>query len=269
MGRNEWQDQSDWPIPGTQFVKYYLGSNGRANSLFGDGKLRLQPSPAVRTSAPADHFTYNPLDPVPFIMESTYAQLGGPDDYRPVERRDDVLVYTTDFLEEARVICGPVRAHLSVASTALDTDFMVKLIDVWPNGFAQRLTDGMVRARYRDGGGKPSLIEPGKIYGIDVDAWNTCQEFSKGHRLRVEVASSAFPKYDRNQNTGEALGKTYWVWSWNCEEKLSRQSNRFGRVPVAETQHETSGNAERSWPGFQRRITYVRSQNETTATTVP
>jgi putative CocE/NonD family hydrolase len=208
MGRNEWQDQPDWPIPGTQFVKYYLGSNGRANSLFGDGKLSLQPSPAVRASAPADHFTYNPLDPVPFIMESTYAQLGGPDDYRPVERRDDVLVYTTDFLEAARVICGPVQAHLSVASTALDTDFMVKLIDVWPNGFAQRLTDGMVRARYRDGGDKPSLIEPGKIYGVDVDAWNTCQEFSKGHRLRVEVASSAFPKYDRNQNTGEALGKT-------------------------------------------------------------
>ncbi len=85
---------------------------------------------------------------------------------------------------------------------------MVKLIDVWPSGFAQRLTDGMVRARYRNGGDKPSLIEPGKIYGFDVDLWNTCQEFGKGHRVRVEVASSAFPKYDRNQNTGEELGKT-------------------------------------------------------------
>jgi uncharacterized protein len=204
MGRNEWQDRSDWPIRGTQFVKYYLNSKGRANSLFGDGTLTGEPA----TSASPDHFSYNPLDPVPFLMESTYAQLGGPDDYRPVERRDDVLVYTSESLDAARVICGPVRAHLSASSSAVDTDFMVKLIDVWPNGFAQRLTDGMVRARYRDGGDKSSLIEPGKIYGFDVDAWNTCQEFGTGHRIRIEIASSAFPKHDRNQNTGGALGTT-------------------------------------------------------------
>jgi putative CocE/NonD family hydrolase len=140
-------------------------------------------------------------------MEATYTQPGGPDDYRPVERRDDVLVYTSESLDAARVVGGPVKAHLSASSSAVDTDFMVKLLDVWPDGFAQRLTDGMVRARYRQGGGKPSLIEPGKIYTF-VDAWNTCQGFGKGHRLRVEVASSAFPKYDRNQNTGERLGKT-------------------------------------------------------------
>ena len=126
MGRNEWQDQADWPIRGTQFVKYYLSSNGRANSLFGDGTLSAQAAASV---AP-DRFMYNPLDPVPFIMESTYAQLGGPDDYRPVERRDDVLIYTSDSLDVARVICGPVRAHLSASSSAVDTDFMVKLIDV-------------------------------------------------------------------------------------------------------------------------------------------
>jgi putative CocE/NonD family hydrolase len=204
MGRNEWQDRTDWPIPGTQLVRYYLNSKGRANTLFGDGSLDPQPSKATST----DHYAYDPADPVPFIMESTYAQLGGPDDYRPVERRDDVLVYTSEALDSPRVICGPVRAHLSASSTAVDTDFMVKLIDVWPTGFAQRLTDGMVRARYRNGGDKPWIIEPGKIYGFDVDLWNTCQEFGKGHRVRVEVASSAFPKYDRNQNTGEPLGKT-------------------------------------------------------------
>ena len=204
MGKNEWQDQQDWPLPGTQLVKYYLQSGGRANSLFGSGAIGLQPA----ESDPPDHYRYDPANPVPFIMESSYAQLGGPDDYRPVERRDDVLVYTSEALETPQVICGPVHAHLNASSSATDTDFMVKLLDVWPDGFAQRLNDGMVRARYRSGGDKPSLIEPGKIYGFDIDAWNTCQEFDKGHRIRVEVTSSAFPKYDRNQNTGEPLGKT-------------------------------------------------------------
>lgn len=203
MGRNEWRDYPDWPQPGTQLVKYYLKSQGRANSLYGDGALSLQPS-----TDPPDRFSYDPNDPVPFLMGATYAQLGGPDDYRPVERRDDVLVYTSLAFEAPQLICGPVRAHLSASSSAVDTDFTVKLLDVWPAGFAQRLTDGLVRARYRDGGDKSSLIEPGKIYGFDVDVWNTCQEFGKGHRIRVELSSSAFPKYDRNQNTGEALGKT-------------------------------------------------------------
>jgi putative CocE/NonD family hydrolase len=233
MGRNEWQDHTDWPIPGTRFVKYYLHSRGRANSLFGDGTL----VPRVATSAAPDHFAYNPLDPVPFIMESTYAQLGGPDDYRAVERRDDLLVYTSESLDEALVVCGPVRAHLSASSSAVDTDFMVKLIDVWPNGFAQRLTDGMVRARYREGGDRPSLIEPGKTYGFDVDAWNTCQELGKGHRIRVEIASSAFPKYDRNQNTGESLGKT-------TNTKIAKQTiyhdaenPSYVVVPVAPSNH--------------------------------
>lgn len=204
MGKNEWQDQQDWPLPGTEFVKYYLKSRGRANSLFGSGAISPQPA----ESDPPDHYSYDPANPVPFIMESTYAQLGGPDDYRPVERRDDVLVYTSETLETPEVICGPVHAHLYASSSATDTDFMVKLLDVWPDGFAQRLTDGMVRARYREGGDKPSLLEPAKIYAFDIDVWNTCQEFVKGHRIRVEVASSAFPKYDRNQNTGEPLGKT-------------------------------------------------------------
>lgn len=205
MGKNQWRDESNWPIPGTQYIKYFLSSGGKANSLHGDGKLQTQPSGG---STSADHYRYDPADPVPFLMGATYAQVGGPDDYREVEARKDILVFTSEPFAEPRTICGPVKAHLSAASSASDTDFMVKLLDVWPNGFAQRLTDGMVRARYRNGGDKPSLIEPGKIYEYDVDLWNTCQQFAKGHSIRIEVSSSAFPKYDRNQNTGEPLGKT-------------------------------------------------------------
>jgi uncharacterized protein len=205
MGKNEWRDESDWPIPGTKLVKYFLNSRGRANSLYGDGTLDTT---APSGAAKPDHYRYDPADPVPFLMEPTYAQVGGPDDYRPVERRDDVLVYTSEAFAKEQVICGPVKAHLWAASNAVDTDFMMKLLDVWPSGFAQRLTDGMVRARYREGGDKMSLITPGKIYEYEVDVWNTCQEFGPGHRVRIEVASSAFPKYDRNQNTGEPLGRT-------------------------------------------------------------
>jgi putative CocE/NonD family hydrolase len=141
-------------------------------------------------------------------MEPTYAQLGGPDDYRPVERRDDVLVFTAEPFAKATTVCGPIRVKLSAASSATDTDFTAKLIDVWPQGFAQRLSDGLVRARYREGGEKAALIVPGQVYAYDIDVWNTCQQFGAGHRIRLEISSSAFPKYDRNQNTGDALGKS-------------------------------------------------------------
>jgi putative CocE/NonD family hydrolase len=204
MGKNEWRDEANWPIPGTRMIKYYLSSKGRANSLYGDGSLTLQP--AEKSSS--DRYSYDPADPVPFITGVTFAQLGGPDDYRPVELRNDVLVYTSEPFEKAQLVCGPIQAHLFAGSSATDTDFTVKFLDVRPNGFAQRMSDGMIRARFRDGGDKMSLIEPGKIYAYDVDVWNTCQEFPAGDRMRIEVASSAFPKYDRNQNTGEPLGRT-------------------------------------------------------------
>jgi uncharacterized protein len=157
---------------------------------------------------PADRYTYDPAQPAPFVTEPSFAQIGGPDDYRPVERRDDVLVYTSEPVAEDTEVCGPVRARLFAESSARDTDFTALLADVWPNGFAERLADGIVRARFREGMDKPSLIEAGRVYGYDIDLWNTCQTFLKGHRVRVQISSSAFPKYDRNPNTGEALGKT-------------------------------------------------------------
>jgi len=204
MGENVWRDENEWPIARTQWTKYFLHSNGQANTLSGNGTL----SSAEPASEPTDSYSYDPAKPVRFITDPSFAQIGGPDDYREVEQRSDVLVYTSDALTEDMEVCGPLRVHLSAASSARDTDFMVKLIDVWPNGFAQRLNDGMVRARFREGMDKPSLIEPGRVYSYDLDLWNTCQLYQKGHRIRVEVSSSAFPKYDRNLNTGEALGQT-------------------------------------------------------------
>jgi putative CocE/NonD family hydrolase len=233
MGKNEWHDQSDWPIPGTQMVKYYLNSKGHSNSLYGVGMLTPQPA----NKQDPDTYSYDPADPVPFITGPTFSQLGGPDDYRPVEQRNDVLVYTSEPFTKSQLICGPIRGHIFASSSARDTDFTLKFLDVWPNGFAQRMSDGLVRARYRDGGDKMSLIEPGTIYGFNIDAWNTCQQFAAGHRMRIEVASSAFPKYDRNQNTGEPLGRT-------ANMKIAQQTiyhdaehSSFVTIPMAPDQN--------------------------------
>ncbi len=204
MGENKWLEEKSWPIPNTKWVSYYLHSKGRANSLYGDGELSLDHP----KDEPYDTYTYDPKNPVPFITEPSFAQIGGPDDYRPIERRDDVLVYDSKPIEKEITICGPIKLKLYAASSAPDTDFMGKLLDVWENGFAQRLTDGMIRARFRNGMDKPALIEPDKVYLYDIDLWNTCQTFKKGHRIRLEISSSAFPKYDRNPNTGEPLGMT-------------------------------------------------------------
>lgn len=204
MSENVWRDENEWPIARTQWTKYYLHSNGKANTLFGDGTL----STTQPANEPADNYSYDPAKPVPFITDASFAQIGGPDDYRTIEERPDVLVYTSEPLTDDLEVCGPIRVRLAAASSARDTDFMAKLIDVWPNGYAQRLNDGMVRARFREGMDKPSLIEPVRVYDYDLDLWNTCQLYRKGHRFRIEISSSAFPKYDRNLNTGEALGQT-------------------------------------------------------------
>ena len=204
MGENAWRNENEWPIGRTQWAKYFIHSNGRANTLNGDGSLSTT-EPANEST---DSYKYDPANPVPFVTDASFAQIGGPDDYRKVEERADVLVYTSESLSADMEVCGPIKVKLFASSSARDTDFMAKLIDVWPNGFAQRLTDGMVRARFRDGMDKPSLIEAGKVYGYELDLWNTCQLYKKGHKIRLEISSSAFPKYDRNLNTGATLGET-------------------------------------------------------------
>ena len=205
MGTNEWRDEQEWPLARTQWTRYYLHSGGRANSRYGDGAL----SPTAPTAdEPADSYRYDPARPVPFLTEPTSSQIGGPDDYAAVERRDDVLVYVTEPLARDVEVTGPIKVELYASSSAPDTDFTAKLTDVWPNGFVQRLCDGVVRARFREGMDNPSLIEPGKVYQYTIDCWNTAQVFKAGHRIGLEIASSAFPKYARNLNTGAPLGIT-------------------------------------------------------------
>jgi len=205
MGENTWRDEQEWPLARTQWTPFYLHSDGRANSRFGDGQLTTT---APAASEPADNYTYDPGSATPFVTEQTSSQIGGPDNYASIQRRDDVLVYETEPLEQDTEVTGPIRVDLYASSSAPDTDFMAMLIDVWSNGFRQRLCDGMVRARFRDGMEHPTLIEPGKIYQYSLDCWNTSQVFKAGHRICVQIASSAFPKFDRNLNTGAAPGQT-------------------------------------------------------------
>lgn len=203
MGENTWRDEASWPIERTMWTPYYLHSGGKANTLDGDGQL----STTAPSSEAPDTYTYNPADPVPFITDPSFSQVGGPDDYREIEKRQDVLVYSTPLLTAPVEVCGPITAKIWAISDAKDTDFNVRIIHVRPDGFAQRLTDGVVRARFRNGMDKPELIEPGKAYQYEIDCWSTCQTFLPGTRIRIELSSSSFPQWDRNPNTGGPLGK--------------------------------------------------------------
>lgn len=203
MGENKWRDEREWPLARTQYVSYYLQSGGRSNSLLGDGTLTTS---APAGDQPPDRYSYNPADAVPFITEPAFNQIGGPDDYRPVERRDDVLVYTGPTLSEPLEVCGPLRVRLFASSSARDTDWTAKVLDVHPDGYAQRLNDGIVRARFRKSLEREELLTPGQVEEYDVDCWSTCIRLDTGHRLRLEISSSAFPKFDRNMNTGGPLG---------------------------------------------------------------
>src|SRR5262249_51518580 len=153
----------------TRWTKYYFHSGGRANSLFGDGTL----SPEAPVKEKPDSYTYDPQRPTPFITEASSAQIGGPDDYRPRQRRDDVLVYTSEPLAEDLEVTGPLAVKLYASTSAKDTDFTAMLLDVYPDGYALRLNDGIIRASYRDSMEKPTLLEPGKVYEYTIDCWSS------------------------------------------------------------------------------------------------
>jgi putative CocE/NonD family hydrolase len=205
MGANKWRSERDWPIPGTRFTPYYLAGGGRANSSRGNGGL-LPRKPA---EALTDRFAYDPNNPVPTLGGNNCCgtpTIAGPRDQRPVESREDVLVYSSDVLQEPVAIAGPVTMKLIAATDGRDTDWMVKLVDVHPDGFAMNIAEGILRARFRNGLAKMELLEPNRAYEFDIDMAGTANVFQKGHRIRVDITSSNFPQFDRNPNTGDPLG---------------------------------------------------------------
>jgi hypothetical protein len=198
MAANEWLDLDDWPAPGSAEVTWHLDSGGRANSSYGDGRLRDGPPSA---ESPADAWVHDPDRPVPFLTGASSAQIGGADDYAGVDGRGDVLVYTSEPLTEPLDLIGPVRLVAFVSTSAGDTDVTARLVDLHPNGFAQRLCDGLVRLRYRAGHEQAEPVEPDTVYEVEVVMWDTAQRVLPGHRIRVAIASSAHPKFAINLGT--------------------------------------------------------------------
>ncbi len=203
MGLNKWQSADQWPPKGAEPMKFYLSSGGKANTLNGDGALTTAP-PASDTP---DTFTYDPMDPVPSyggnVCCTGNAVSGGSFDQRKMEERPDILVYSSDVLKEGLELSGPIDVSLYVSSDAKDTDFTVKLIDVDETGRAWNLDETIQRMRYRDGYDKPlAWMESGKVYKMSFQPMNTSNYFAPGHRIRIEISSSNFPRFDRNLNTG-------------------------------------------------------------------
>jgi putative CocE/NonD family hydrolase len=205
MGANRWRHEHEWPITRTRYMPMYLGSDGRANSRNGDGRLSFDKPGA---QAP-DNYVYDPADPVPTCGGTTLLAHGGDAgscDQGIVEERQDVLVYTSDILTQPIEVTGPVSLRLFAATSAPDTDFMAKLVDVRPDGSAFNVADGVIRARFRQSLDQPSLVQPGAIIEYEIDMWSTAHLFQTGHRIRLTITSSDFPRYDRNPNTGHDFG---------------------------------------------------------------
>ena len=203
MGDDVWRGEHEWPLARTVYTRYYLGSSTGANSLFGDGTLTAE----APSSPGVDRYEYDPERPVPTLGGPImHREFSGPRDRRPVERRDDVLVYTSEVLERDLEVTGPVEMTLYASSSARDTDFAATLVDVYPDGRAINICEGLQRARFRESIEESTLIEPGRAYRYTIDMWETSIVFKAGHRIRVEVTSSNFPRMDRNPNTGNRPG---------------------------------------------------------------
>lgn len=207
MGANKWKSADQWPLPNTEWKNFYLNSGGHANSKSGDGELISKPAD---NGADEDHYQYDPRNPVESHGGRSCCQPErapmGPADQHEAEIRNDVLVFDTEELDKDIEVTGPIEVTLYASSTAKDTDFTAKLVDVHPNGEAIQLNDGIQRARFRESLSKPELIQPGKVYKYTINVWPTSNLFKKGHKIRLDISSSNFPMYDRNPNTGHEFG---------------------------------------------------------------
>ncbi len=204
-GDNVWRGEYEWPLARTEYRDLFLHGQGSANTRHGDGSLGWKPPVG---DEPPDTYVYDPSDPVPTMGgQVAYVDQSGPRDRSTVEERPDVLVYTGDLLPSDLECTGRVTAVLSAASSAPDTDFTATLVDVLPDGRAINVTEGIVRARCRESRQSPSLIEPGQVYEYRIDLWEVSWVFKAGHRIRLEVSSSNFPRFDRNTNLGGDIGR--------------------------------------------------------------
>jgi len=199
MGDDAWRKESEWPLARTVWTDFYLHSGGAANTTTGDGTLDT----TAPGNEPTDTYAYDPGDPTPYLVDARELELNLNEDYAQVHAvRRDVLAYTTASFEQDTEITGPMSATLWAATDARDTDWNVMLLHVYPDGRALRIQDGVMRARFRNGFDRPALLTPGETQRYDIDLWFTGIVIPAGHRLRVVVSSAAFPKYDRNLNTG-------------------------------------------------------------------
>jgi putative CocE/NonD family hydrolase len=203
MGLNKWQKSETWPPQGAKPMTFYLSSGGKANTLKGDGALMAS---GPSSDAP-DTFTYDPMNPVPSyggnVCCTGNAVQGGAMDQRKMEERPDILVYTTEPLKQPIELSGPIDATLYVSSDVKDTDVTIKLIDVYPDGPAYNLDETIQRLRWRDGYDRPPVwMENGKVYKVALQPMTTSNYFPAGHRIRIEISGSNFPRFDRNMNTG-------------------------------------------------------------------
>lgn len=220
MGANEWREEDGFPPSRARTCRLYFHSLGHANSAQGDGRLVA----AREADDSPDHYTYNPDTPTPAA--------GGADDVHVIEARQDTLVYTSDPLTGDLEIIGPLRVLLHAASDAPDTDFVARLVDVYPDGRALAIADGILRARYREGTSRPSYLVPGKTYALTIDLTGTAVLLPKGHRLRVHIASSAFPEFDRNPNTTEPFGTSAKIAIAHQTISHSRAYPSYIELPV-------------------------------------
>jgi putative CocE/NonD family hydrolase len=204
IGDNKWRYEEEWPPARVKYTRYYFHSGGGANTLHGDGLLNTR-EPGDEST---DSYVYDPNNPIKISLghKELWSLAQTLKDRASVEQRADVLVYTTPNLEKELEITGPITVTLFAASSARDTDFTAALVDVFPDGYIHMIQEGIVRARYRNSDSEASLIEPDKIYEYTIDLWATSYVVKREHRIRVEISSSNFNRWDRNPNTGNEFG---------------------------------------------------------------